>query len=380
MQLRLTNINAVVENDKLKQVKSTRMFSRAIQADGLFSEEIFGKFGSDVRKQTFAFVNLNTKIIHPEAYEHMFLSLSSDISKFLLNKQQYSIDAGKLVPVDKDGISGVSNFIANFDKINLNILKDKKEEVKFIKANLNKIFIDKYLVLPAGVRDMQIQKGTNKSQVQSSELNELYENLIRNSNTIANVDGDLKVTLTQGIQRATLEINSWIKQRLRGKGGLIRGGLMRKVIDYSGRLVITTDNTLGVEEIGLPFQVCLRLFEPFAIHKILKDKDYLSLIQDFLKSDVSVDSFTLKQLIKKLNAKPQILSPLLHDYFMDVAREVVEGKVVLIKRDPTENRNSYVSASIRVEASGFTMSLNPIGLARNGADHDKQHCRLYSDI
>lgn len=376
MQLRLSNINAVVENDKLKQVKSTRMFSRTIQADGLFSEEIFGKFGSDIRKQTFAYVNLHTKIIHPEAYEHMFLSLSSDISKFLLNKQLYNIDDGKLVPVDTDGISGVANFIANFDKINLDILKDKKEEVKFIKNNLNKVFIDKYIILPAGLRDIQVVKGTNKSQMQSSELNELYENLIRNSNTIENIEGDLKATLTQGIQRSTLEINSWIKQRLKGKGGLIRGGLMRKVIDYSGRLVITTDNTLSIGEIGLPWQVCLRLFEPFAIHKILKDKDYLSLIQDFLKSDISVDSFTLKQLIKKLNAKPDILPPLLHDYFVEIAREVVDGKMVLNKRDPIENRNSYVSSSIRVNGSGFTMSLNPAELARNGADHDKQYCRF----
>lgn len=376
MQLRLSNINAVVENDKLKQVKSTRMFSRTIQADGLFSEEIFGKFGSDIRKQTFAYVKLNTRIIHPEAYEHMFLSLSSDISKFLLNKQLYNIDDGKLVPVDTDGISGVANFIANFDKINLDILKDKKEEVKFIKNNLNKVFIDKYIILPAGLRDIQVVKGTNKSQMQSSELNELYENLIRNSNTIENIEGDLKATLTQGIQRSTLEINSWIKQRLKGKGGLIRGGLMRKVIDYSGRLVITTDNTLSIGEIGLPFQVCLRLFEPFAIHKILKDKDYLSLIQDFLKSDISVDSFTLKQLIKKLNAKPDILPPLLHDYFVEIAKEVVAGKMVLIKRDPVENRNSYLASTVRVNGSGFTMSLNPAELARNGADHDKQHCRF----
>jgi DNA-directed RNA polymerase beta' subunit len=368
MQLKLANINAVVENNKLKQVKTTRMFARNIQVDGLFSEEIFGKFGSNERKSTFGFVDLKTKIIHPEAYEHIFQSLSSDIGKFILNKQKYVIVKGKLVVNEKDGISGVFQFVKNFDQIDLSLLKDKKEEVNFIKQNLNKIFIDKWLILPAGIRDIQIQKGTNKSQIQYTELNELYENLIRNANSLESIPSeDLRDSLTQGVQRCTLEINKFIKERLKGKGGLIRGGLMRKVCDYSGRMVITTDNSLGVDFVGLPWQVVLRLFEPFAIHKIMKDKDYLSLIQDFLRSDLPVDSFTLKQFIKKLNSKPSIAPPLLHDYFMDVAKEIAKDKAVLIKRDPVENRNSYIAQSIRVDESGFDMKLNPLVLPRNGA-------------
>lgn len=334
MQLRLANINAIVENDKLKQVKTTRMFARNIQVDGLFSEEIFGKFGSNERKQRFAYIDLRTKIIHPEAYEHIFLGLSSEISKFLLNKEKFVIENGKLIPDPQNGISGIFQFINNFDKINLDNIKDKKEEVRFIKQNINKIFIDKWIVLPAGIRDIQFQEGTSKSQIQYTELNELYENLIRNANSMETIPSDdLKDTLTQGIQRSVLEINKWIKQRLKGKGGLIRGGLMRKVVDYSGRMVITTDNTLEIGEVGLPWQVVLRLFEPFAIHRIMKDKDYLTLIQDILKSDVPVDSYALKNFIKKLNVKPAIAPPLLHDYFMDVAREIVKDKVVLVKRD-----------------------------------------------
>lgn len=378
MQLKLANINAVIENSKLKQVKTTRMFARNIQVDGLFSEEIFGKFGSNERKSTFAFVDLKTKIIHPEAYEHIFISLSSDIGKFLLNKQQYVIENGKLIAVDKDGISGVFQFINNFDKINLDYIKDKKEEVNFIKQNLNKIFIDKWLILPAGIRDIQIQKGTNKSQIQYTELNELYENLIRNANSLESIPSeDLRDSLTQGVQRCALEIDKWIKQRLKGKGGLIRGGLMRKVVDYSGRLVITTDNALSIGEVGLPWQVVLRLFEPFAINKIMKDKDYLSLIQDFLRSDMQIDSFTLKQFIKKLNSKPSIAPPLLHDYFIEVAKEIVKDKIVLYKRDPVENRNSYVAASVRVDGNGFDMKINPSELKRNGADHDGDAVAVY---
>ena len=336
MKLNLANLNSVIETDKLKQVKTTRMFSRNVQADGLFSEEIFGKFGSPERRKKFAYITLNTKIIHPEALEHIFLSLSSDISKFILNKQKYVLKDGRLYPSDEEhAISGVTEFIKIFKKLDLTVFKKKKEEVKFINNNPNKIFIDKWLVLPAGIRDIQFIKGTNKSQIQYTELNELYETLIRNTNSIANLSDDLEIqqSMTNSIQRATLDINRWIKERMKGKTGLIRGGLMRKVVDYSGRLVITTDNTLDVGEVGLPWQVVLRLFEPFAIHKILKDPNYLSLIQEFLGSDVKIDTYSLKLFIKNLNSKPDILPPLLKDYFVDVAKEIVDGKVVIYKRD-----------------------------------------------
>jgi DNA-directed RNA polymerase beta' subunit len=375
MRLNIANLNSVIETENLKQVKTTRMFSRNVQADGLFAEEIFGKFGSPERRKTFAYINLNTKIIHPEAFEHIFTSLSTDVSKFVLNKQKYIIKNGRLVP-SEEGISGVSEFIKNFKKLDLSVFK-KKEEVKYINDNINKLFIDKWLVMPAGNRDIQFIKGTNKSMIQYTELNELYESLIRNTNSIVNLsdDPEIQTSITNAIQISVLNINKWFKERMKGKHGLIRGGLMVKRIDYSGRLVIATDNTLKVGEVGLPWQVVLRLFEPFAIHRILKDQNYLSLIQEFLKSDVKIDNYTLKRLIKKLNITPDILSPLLKDYFIEVAKEIVKGRVCLIKRDPVENRNSYVAVDVRVEPSGFVMSLNPLELKRQGADHDK-NCRF----
>ena len=371
MQLKLSNINAVIENEKLKQVKTTRMYSRNIQVDGLFSEEIFGKFGSSERKKTFGYIDLQTKIIHPESYQHIFTSLNSDITKYILNKQKYVIEKGILVPDEEKGLSGVYNFIKIFDQLDLAAIKNKNQEIQFIKNNINKLFINKWLVIPAGVRDIQLIQGTNKSQIQYTELNELYENLIRNTNLFSSLSTpELSESLTQVIQKNVIEINNWLKERLKGKGGLIRGGLLRKVVDYSGRLVITTDNTLEVGEIGLPWQVVLRLYEPFAINIIMKDNDYLSLIQNFLKSDTKVDTFTLKQFIKKLNNKPSIVTPLLKDYFIEVAKIIVKDKVILYKRDPVENRNSYVAGHIRVESDGFVMSLNPLELKRNGADHD----------
>lgn len=374
MNLKLANINSIIEINKLKPVTTTRIFSRSIQTDGLFSEEIFGKFGSAERRKTFAYVNLKTTVIHPEVFENIFLTLDPAVANFILNKQKYKVEQGKLIESDT-GISGVFHFVKIFKDLDLDVFKKKKVEVSFIKNNLSRIFIDKYLILPAGIRDIQLDRETNKSQIQYAELNELYENLIRNANTIpedVNNIPELIESLTQGIQRNLLDINKWIKSRLEGKGGLIRGGLMHKVVDYSGRLVITTDNTLDLGEISLPWQVCLRLFEPFTINYILKQKSYLQLIQDFFKSDTPIDVFQLRQFIKKINTKPDIVPPLLKDYLVETAINIVKDKVVLYKRDPVENRNSYVAASVRVnsEQNQFTLGINPLELKRNGADHD----------
>jgi len=44
---------------------------------------------------------------------------------------------------------------------------------------------------------------------------------------------------------------------------------------------------------------------------------------------------------------------------------------------PVENRNSYVAGNVRVERDGFAMSLNPLELKRNGADHDGDAMATY---
>ncbi len=335
MNLQLENINAIVENDKLQPILSTRMYS-GLQDQGLFSENIFGKLGSKERSKTFAYVNLSTKIIHPEAFNLIFMSVDPIFGKFLLNKQKYSLDKlGNLIE-DENGVSGVFHFVKLFPKINLDTFKKKSpKEINFIRENSKKIFIDKYLVLPAGVRDIVISKSTGKQQIQYSDLNELYGSLISMSSTMKQMKSspDLAEPMAQNIQRYTIKINDWIKSRLKGKTGLIRGGLLRKTTDFSGRLLITTDNTLKMGEIGLPYQVVLRLYEPLALYHIQRSNDHLAILQHFFKQDTQIDTYQLKMLFKKLNTTPDILPALIKDYFIEVAKEIVKDKVIIYKRD-----------------------------------------------
>jgi len=340
MKLELLNISEYIEKNNLLPVSTIRMYEKVEKTDprGLFSETIFGRFGSTERRRRFAYINLKGLIIHPEAYS-IVAGLDTMISKMLGNKATYKIDKSGVITEDPTGSSGIDYFIENFSKIDFDkFKKNKPKNVKFIKDNKDKIFIDKFLVLPAGIRDLAVSKTSHQTIINFSDLSELYTNLIRHTNTLGSnpdsIPDEIKKPIVEQIQKTVLEINNWIKNRLKGKSGLIRGGLLKKVIDYAGRLIITTDNTLPLGYVGLPWQVVLKLYEPFAINYILrKDKNMLTSIQYMLKLEDGVDVNDLKRLFTSLIDKPEIVPVDMLDYFVHVAEETVKDKLVLYKRD-----------------------------------------------
>lgn len=172
MKLELMNINYFVEKKNIKQVKSARIEGKGgkLDTEGLFSEVIFGRLGSPTRRLTFGYINLNVKVIHPEVWD--FISgLNPMVGKLILGKKKFIItEKGNLEesPNQEFGISGIKALVDNWDKFNLSLIgKNKPENVKFLKKYKDSIFIDKMLVLPAGIRDVQLSKMTNKKLVTS---------------------------------------------------------------------------------------------------------------------------------------------------------------------------------------------------------------------
>jgi DNA-directed RNA polymerase beta' subunit len=345
MKLELLDINKYVEDNKLKPVTTIRLYEKVEKTDpnGLFSEEIFGRFGSSERRKRFSHIDLKVTIIHPEAFP-IITGLDSTISKLLTDKAKYTLDKdGNLIEDPEKGSSGIDYFISIFKKIDFDkFKKTRPKNVAFIKNNKDKIFIDKYLVLPAGIRDLSISKTSNQTLVNFSDLSELYTNLIRYTNALGTdvklLPEEIKKPILDQIHKTVLETNNWIKNRLKGKSGLIRGGLLRKVVDYSGRLIVTTDNTLPLGTVGLSWPVVLKLYEPFAINHILKrDKNMLRSIQYMLKSETEVDVSDLRKLFAAAINKPEIIPEDMIDYFVHVAEDVVKDKVVIYKRDPVNS-------------------------------------------
>lgn len=383
MKLELLDINRFIEQRNVLQVKSARIEGRGgkLDAEGLYSEEIFGRVGSPSRKTTFGYIELNVQIIHPEVWD-VLIGLNPMIGKMVTGKKRFIInEKGDLEesPNQFFGITGIKELIDNWDKLNLSVVgKKHPDRVKFLKKNRERIFIDKLLVLPAGIRDIQQSKLSNKKMITSSEVNSLYDSLIQNTKTIDKnlidfLDPETVKNIVSSIQKDVNEISAWIRQQLKGKGGLLRGGLLSKTIDYSGRANIVGDPSLELGFIGIPWQVILKLYEPFAEYQILKNPFNIhvrDMVKGYTGNEKNMNASDLKRFLSLINEQPDLIDPTLTDELVRIAEEIVKDKVVIYKRDPVVSRESYLSGFVRVDRNSFVFKLNTLDTVRLGADFD----------
>lgn len=385
MQLDLLDIEEFIKKHNVGRVSTVKLYQKpgSLDPTGLFSEQIFGRLGSNERRRKFGYIDLKVKIIHPEAW-NIVARIDPDVSKLISATQKYTLDnTGRLIK-DESGRTGVAYFCEiakklDYDQFN----KERKEKVEFVRKNLDKILIDKFLVIPAGVRDIVYSQKSGKQNIQFSDLNMLYESIIKDANTIPDDPSTLPVdildVITQNIQRKCLEISEWIKNRIKGKQGLIRSGMLKKISDHSGRFVITPDTSLPLGYIGLPWNAVLKLYEKFAVNYILyKDRTSNPLIRDYLQIDKKLDVRDIERLLTQINEDPESVPEQLKEYLITVAEEIIKDKQVLYKRDPVEDRDSLLAANVRVERHGYVMKLNPLDCERLGADFDGDALSVYA--
>ena len=377
MKLNLMDVERFVQRKKIQPITSSKYYEgsgrNSLNKKGLFSEEIFGRMGSRDRKKTYGYINLKLDFIHPEVYR-ILTSINTDLTKLIIGKENYILDNNNnLVQDDENGKSGVFYFIQIINNINWdNIKTEKPKHIRFIKENKDKLLINKLVILPAGFRDIQITK-TGKQFIQYGEINKTYSTLINQTEMLSDdldlFDEELMGSLYKSIQRNLINVNTWIKSKIKGKHGMIRGGMLKKSVDYSARLVIVPDNNLDFGYIGLPWQVCMKLFEPFFIHYVLKqDRDNLlkAVIQKFIGIEEDIDINDIKKFVKKVNESPRDMDNMTVNVLKETMEKVTADRVVIYKRDPVENRDSYISNYVRVDDTGFIAKLNSYDLCKNG--------------
>ena len=171
LSIKLLNNSKFIEKNDIKQVLSSKIYlsKNKLNPNGLFSEEIFGRYGSPDRRRTYGYIDLKTNIIHPEAWE-IVLGCDPRIKKLITEVANYKLtDDGDLIEFSDSTKTGLLYFTEICKKTNYNKMKNKSH-AKFIQDNLDTIIIDKILVLPAGIRDVIISKTTNKMMIQYNNL------------------------------------------------------------------------------------------------------------------------------------------------------------------------------------------------------------------
>ena len=112
---------------------------------------------------------MKVNIIHPEAWE-IVLGCDTRIKKLTTESGYYELTQdGDLIDTNDKEKTGLYYFTQICKNIDYDKMKNKKN-ARFIKENLDKILINKILVLPAGVRDVIVSKTTQKTMIQYSDI------------------------------------------------------------------------------------------------------------------------------------------------------------------------------------------------------------------
>lgn len=145
-------------------------------------------------------------------------------------------------------------------------------------------------VIPPDLRPMvQLDGG----RFATSDLNDLYRRVINRNNRLARLQEILAPEIIVRNEKRMLQeavdalIDNGRRGRtvvgannrplkslsdiIEGKQGRFRQNLLGKRVDYSGRSVIVVGPNLKIHQCGLPREMAIELFQPFVIHRLIKN-------------------------------------------------------------------------------------------------------------
>jgi len=299
MKIDVFNMEKFISLNNLQKVSNPISLNRDFlpTSDGLYSYEIFGKPGSNERKTTFAYIDLNGKYIHPFVYNILINTFKAtpDViagrKYFKLNEKGHPVEVKE---DDKTGMTGIEFFIDNWGKLSFD--RDDKEQeslVRDTKLSLLKslkkdeVFITKWLIIPPAYRDLNFSK-LKKRIISSDVVNDIYVKLLSLTTSLPKSSNlySLFFLTKSTIQTTLFELFRYfqgIKEKgkrvglLSGKEGIIKSKLMAKTLDYTSRSVLIVTNTsslnyktslVDVDHAAIPISHLCGLFKPFLLKEL----------------------------------------------------------------------------------------------------------------
>jgi DNA-directed RNA polymerase subunit beta' len=219
-------------------------------------------------------------------------------------------------------------------------------------------------VIPPDLRPMvQLDGG----RFATSDLNDLYRRVINRNNRLARLQEILAPEIIVRNEKRMLQeavdalIDNGRRGRtvvgannrplkslsdiIEGKQGRFRQNLLGKRVDYSGRSVIVVGPKLKIHQCGLPREMAIELFQPFVIHRLIRQ----GLVNNIKAA---------KKLIQR--GDPSV---------WDVLEEVIAGHPVMLNRAPTLHRLG-IQAFEPILVEGRAIQLHPLVCPAFNADFD----------
>lgn len=231
------------------------------------------------------------------------------------------------------------------------------------------MFLTKIPVIPPALRPMVALDGGRHA---TSDVNDLYRRVINRNNRLkklmeihapdvilrnekrilqeavdALIDNSIRHgnTLSAGLNQAQRRPLKSLADNLKGKRGLLRGNLLGKRVDYSGRSVIVVGPELKLNQCGLPKLMALELFKPFVISKLLE-----------------------KELAFNIRGASRLIDDSIPEVWA-ILEDVIKDKYVLLNRAPTLHRLG-IQAFQPLLIEGNAIQVHPLVCTAFNADFD----------
>lgn len=217
--------------------------------EGLFSVSIFGRIGDERRNRRFSYINVKVPIFHPIIFNTLvkMKRLYGDILSGTGYAQWDEVDKDFVKATALNGFTGFEFFLQHWKDIEFKNAADSSSRMQAI-ALINKYkdnaMTTNVIVMPAGLRDLEIDEHQRKSE---DEINPMYRRLIALSNAItdATVRNDITVLNVPRyqMQLAFVGIFDYVMSLIEGKKKLLLGRWAARNIFNGTRNVITAGDT-----------------------------------------------------------------------------------------------------------------------------------------
>jgi len=292
--------------EDLEEVTSLKAFSKKkFHPHGLFSEQIFGPLknytcqcgtyygvsksggncdlcgvdivNSDVRRTRFARITLPIPVVNPLFYDLLVeiggRSLKEALDQLMRDEKSflYMDEEDHIINNNTEVIPEGSAVFERTDAIyklvhDFAVMMSGEgiKEWKLVLDNLDSLLINHIIVLPPDLRPSSAASGGKQLM---DKINRYYVQILTKKEimreTVLDIirDKNLYYTYFKQLQKDVNELYHRILEKMAKKEGLIRGNILGKRIDFSGRAVITPDPTLKLDECVLPYVMVLELYK-----------------------------------------------------------------------------------------------------------------------
>ncbi|KAK6195965.1 hypothetical protein SNE40_001281 [Patella caerulea] len=192
------------------------------------------------------------------------------------------------------------------------------------------------------------------------------------------VDNDMP-GLPKAVQKSGRPLKS-IKQRLKGKEGRVRGNLMGKRVDFSGRTVITPDPNLRIDQVGVPKSIAQNLTFPELVTPF--NIDLMQQLVNRGANQYPGAKYIIRDNGERIDLRYHPKASDLHlQIGYKVERHMQDNDVIVFNRQPTLHKMSMMCHKVKVLSwSTFRMNLSVTSPYNADFDGDEMNLHLAQSL